>query len=112
MELMKNSNSFVIADELLYGVCIDIVPLENWPAGKDDPTQYDAEKNQIQYDPKRISLDNDPAKYFVHERAHAVKKDDDTQEDYPTNRVEHYAFVTQFYQLIRAGVTLQQALKL
>jgi hypothetical protein len=109
--LFNANTNLIVSEGELNSTGAEIFALKNYPANKSDPTQYSDEKNQIQYDPTRISPANDPCKWFIHEKVHATRHASDDGKEYPTNSVERYAYVTQLYHLIKSGVTLDHILE-
>ena len=85
---------------------IKIVPVNEWPIGKSDVTEYDKEKRIINV---RSDYDyvKDPQGWIVHELKHHELnltgfKDDD--KEYPYNDVERQAYESQFKHLKKLGV--------
>jgi len=85
-----------------------------WAYGeKTDPTQFCPSTSTIQVK-ESFDLKNDPEKWMVHERVHAmlhalgVDQYANKENPYPTNTVEQWAFKTQFFHLIKEGVSIEQ----
>ena len=111
---MKKFSNVIIPDEELFadtGTRIVVVPDEVF-CGKEDPTQFSPNENTIMVKAS-FDMQNDPNKWLIHERAHAVLNAKgvnqycDDEHPYPTNEVEVAAYSTQLFHLIKAGVTAE-----
>ena len=85
---------------------IIIVKKVDWPEGKDDLTEFDAESNVVRvrsdYDYKK-----DPFNNMKHELIHYLlhkKGFKDDGEEYPTNNTEEKAYTYQFKAFKKQGI--------
>jgi len=93
---------------------IKIIPEEEWPEGKSDPTQYDHARKEIQVR-SDYNQTEDPYAWMVHERMHAKLDESgelDDNKTYPLNRIEQLAYVEQFKELINRGKSIEDVKKM
>lgn len=84
---------------------IVIIPRNQWPEGKNDPTEYSSEDKVVRvrddYDYK-----SDPHGWMRHELMHYlqnIKGVEDDQKPYPQNKIERAAYMHQFKYLQNKG---------
>ena len=89
-----------------YDLPIVIVKKEDWPEGKNDPTEFDSDDNVVRirsdYDYKK-----DPLNWMKHELIHYLlykKGSKDDGKEYPTNNTERVAYTYQFKKFKRQGI--------
>ena len=90
---------------------IVVVTKENWPTGKLDPTQYNAETDTIEVR-EDYDFRNDPAGWIVHEQVHAQEGTTANEDysNYPNTLTEQKAFGAQFKFLMGRGIKQFDAL--
>ena len=85
---------------------IMIIKKEDWPEGKNDPTEFDSDNNVVRvrsdYDYKK-----DPLNWMKHELVHYLyqkKGIKDDKKGYPKNNIEAAAYTHQFKTFKKQGI--------
>ena len=89
-----------------YDLPISIIKKEDWPEGKNDPTEFSSDEDIVRvredYDYKK-----DPVGWIRHEamhhKLHHNKGFKDDGKEYPTNNTEEKAYIFQFKYLKNKG---------
>ena len=111
---MEEKENFIIPESALRAanVKIAVIPDKEWPEGKECPTQFNSVTNEIEVR-ESFAQGTDPEKWLVHETVHFLTHQEekpqyaDEKHPYPTNEVEQFAYTTQFYHLVKNGVSIE-----
>jgi len=98
------SESFLTVDGKKLPVIF--VKKEDWPEGKNDPTEYSTDENAVRIRKGDYDTEKDPMGWLRHELMHYLldqKGFKDDEKEYPHNAVERKAYEYQFKYLKKLG---------